>query len=372
MKASSMLAAVIAGLAVLPGSGSSKSLRAHYDKGSAALVVDLSIGAEGDQDDDALLYSPSDLCVDREDNILIADPLMPCVKKFDKNGRCLWTVNSKGEGPGDLLAPTHLALRSDGSIIVYDVESHRFSVFSGDGQFQKAVSCSDWVWGVEVARNDDIFVETQVPDFDGRRGGTLVRLLHFSSDFGRSTAVDSTRVKDNIWITDPMPANVPVPFAPKMLWHPLPSGNLVIARAQDYAIKILSPTLDVLAEFKHPGKHVEVTDQDKEAYFARMVGNWDGTMRKGAPAFIREKTEFPRYKPYFTQFYADDEGYLLFRTCEGAAEKTVYDVFDPDGHFVNKFVISYLSGVILFTRGFLFQIEASGEQPPTITRYRIE
>jgi hypothetical protein len=265
-----------------------------------------------------------------------------------------------------------LALRSDGSVIIYDVGSHRFSVFAGDGQFQRDVSCSDVVWGMEVGRNDDLFVETHLADFDGRRGGALVRLLRFSPDLERTTAIDSSLVKDNIWITDPMPVNVPVPFPPRILWCPLPSGNLVIARSKDYAITILSPTLEVLASFEHPGKHVEVTDSDKEAFFARMVGNWDGMLKKGAPTFIRERTEFPRYKPYFSQVYVDDEGYFLFRTFETLADKTVYEVFDPDGRFVNRLLMPRLSGAFVLTGGFVYQVDASGEGPAPITRYKLE
>jgi hypothetical protein len=372
MKAWLMLTSVLAALATVPGDASSQSFRRLYDRGSADLVVDLSIGAESDEDKDALLYSPSELCVDPEGNILIADPLMPCVKKFDKEGRCLWTINSKGEGPGDLLTPTYLALRSDGSIIVYDIGTRRFSVFSRDGRFQNDISCSDLVWGMEVGHDDHVFVEIHAPDFDGRRGGTLVRLLRFTSDFGQSTPIDSTLVKDNIYITEPVMTNIPVPFAPRMLWHPLPSGNLVIARSKDYAIKILSPTLELLVAFERPGKRGEITDSDKEAYFGRMVGNSDGTIKKGAPAFVREKTEFPRYKPYFRELYVDDEGYFLFETYGTVADKAVYDVFDPNGRFVNELVMSELSGVSLLTQGFVYQIDAWGEGPATIKRYRIE
>ena len=372
MKTWLMLAFALAALAAVPGLTRSESFRRHYDKGSANLVVDLSIGGESGEDEDALLYNPSALCVDREGNILIADPQMPCVKKFDRNGGCLWTIDAKGEGPGDLLMPVQLALRSDGSIIVYDIENRRFSVFSGAGQFRNDVSSSEWVWRIEAARDDRVFVETRAPDFDGSRGGTLVRLLRFTSDFGQSTAIDSALVKDNTYVTEPLFANVPVPFVPRMFWCLLPSGNLVIAQSKDYAVKILSPTFEVLVALQHPGKRIEVTESDKEAYFDGMVSNADGTVKKGAPAFVREKTEFPRYKPYFQQLFVDDEGYFLFETYETVGDKAVYDVFDPKGRFVNQLVMPELSGTSLLTHGFVYEIKAWEEGPSTITRYRME
>jgi hypothetical protein len=195
VKAWLMFALVIGSLATFPARSSAQSLRPLYDKGTATLVVDLCIGAESDEDKDALLYAPTEICVDKQGSILVTDPRMPSIKKFDRNGRCLWTIGSKGEGPGDIATPTRLAIRSDGSIVVYDIGNRRFSTFAANGKFQNTVDCSDWVWGVEVGRDDDIFVETQAPDFDGRRGGTLIRLVRFSSDFERSTVVDSTVIR---------------------------------------------------------------------------------------------------------------------------------------------------------------------------------
>ena len=223
-----------------------------------------------------------------------------------------------------------------------------------------------------MGNNGDVWVQTQLPDFDGRRGGTLIKILRYSPDLIESVVVDSTRIKDNTYVTEPLFANIPVPFAPIMAWAISPAGNLVIARSGDYAVKIFSPKLDVLAQFQHPGKRVSVTEEDKLAHFAQMESNLDGVVKKGAPEFVRENTEFPRFKPYFNRMRVDEDGYILFQTHETATGGVVYDVFEPDGSFLNRVVLPDLGWSCVFRHGFVYQLEQSEDAPARIKRCRIK
>jgi len=335
-------------------------------------VLDLSIGAESDDDEEEVfLYNPGEICVDRDGSILVIDPLMPSITKFGKDGNLVWTIDSKGQGPEDIKTPTQIAVNRDGSIIVYDIGNRRFCFVTEDGQILKTYDFSDWVWGLETAPDGTIWVETRLADFEGKRGGTLIKLLRYSSTFHTSVVVDSAIVKKNTYITKPVRTNVPVPFAPVVAWDIAPSGNIIIGRSSKYTVTILSPELELLTRVQHPGKHLEVTESDKETHFAGMAYNYGGAIEKGAPTFIRDNTEFPKYKPYFKQMHVDQEGFILFQTYETDIDGVIYDVFDPSGHFVNKLVLPELSGFRVITLGFVYQIETPEDSPATIKRYKV-
>jgi hypothetical protein len=371
LKAWLCIALILAGSNSFTDSSATESLRSVYDKGKGALVLDLSIGAETDDDEDVFLYNPTRICVDSDGDILLIDPLMPCISKFDRDGLHVWTIDSKGQGPEDIRTPTRIALAPDGTIIVYDIGNRRFGLISKDGQFLKTFSISDWVWGLNGSPCGDIWVETRLADFDGKRGGTLIRLLRYSSDFESVVVVDSTLIKTNTYISEPVRTNVPVPFAPVMAWDVTPSGNIVIARSSDYSVNILSPTFELITQFRPAGKRIEVTEDDKKSHFDGMTTNTNGTIEKGAPTYIRNNTDFPKYKPYFSEMHVDGEGYILFQTHETKDDGVVYDVFDPNGQFVNKVVLPRLAYSCVMAHGFIYQVETPDDSPATIKRYTI-
>ena len=92
---------------------------------------------------------------------------------------------------------------------------------------------------------------------------------------------------------------------------------------------------------QHNGFRTKVTSEDKKRYFARgMSGNVATGGKSGVPDFIRNKTKFPKFKPYFRYLLVDHEGYILIPTYEMENENYIYDVFTPDGEFVNKLISS--------------------------------
>jgi hypothetical protein len=198
-----------------------------------------------------------------------------------------------------------------------------------------------------------------------------VKIQRLSPDFTRRAGVDSALVKDNKYITKPLLTNVPYPSHPDLHWAMMPDGGIVVARSGDYSIRIFSPELKLLKEFRHPGARLRVTDDDKEKYFDGIVFSSGDNTRQGAPDFIRRETEFPEYKPYFKYILVDDAGYILIRTFESQAGSDLYDVFSSDGRFLGRLAIPPLSTSALFLDGRVYDILKSEEELPAVVRYRI-
>ncbi len=93
-------------------------------------------GAEGHEF--GQLYYPTDVVVDGEGNIIVADAYNHRLQKFSSDGRPLqsWGSWSGEEGqPGQFNVANALELDSNGRIYVSDFYNNRIQVFDSEGNF---------------------------------------------------------------------------------------------------------------------------------------------------------------------------------------------------------------------------------------------
>ena len=99
-----------------------------------SLKEDLSIGVEsGDEED--MFAEIGDISLDSEENIYILDSKDAKVKKFDKNGKFLKSLEVKrGEGPKEVSYITGMAVTQKGRIYAHDRNTGKILVF--DEEFE--------------------------------------------------------------------------------------------------------------------------------------------------------------------------------------------------------------------------------------------
>ncbi len=79
---------------------------------------------------------PTGLCVDTRNRVWVADTHYARVVAFDRDGRELLRFGSAGEGPGQFIFPTDVALDGDGFIYVGEYGGNdRVSKFSPEGRY---------------------------------------------------------------------------------------------------------------------------------------------------------------------------------------------------------------------------------------------
>lgn len=87
------------------------------------------------ESDDVLIGMMSDIAVDSDNNIIVADPLSHHIVKFSPTGQVLEIIGSKGKGPGEFLLPLAIELNSKDELFVLDLNTRRISVFDKSGIF---------------------------------------------------------------------------------------------------------------------------------------------------------------------------------------------------------------------------------------------
>lgn len=82
------------------------------------------------------LSLPTDVAVGNDGRIYIVDGGNHRVVGFDRNGKHLLTIGSKGSGNGQFSDPVGVGTDGKGRVYVADTGNHRIQVFGADGRYQ--------------------------------------------------------------------------------------------------------------------------------------------------------------------------------------------------------------------------------------------
>ncbi|MEX2282741.1 MAG: 6-bladed beta-propeller [Gemmatimonadota bacterium] len=272
-----------------------------------------SVGAEDGQDWE-LLSGVRNVAFDAQDNLYVLDGNNHRVLVFDPRGKFVRKISQRGEGPGELMAPTAMTVSTDGSIVVGDIGRRAFSIFKPDGSFVKNV----------------LFEEGHAPGMGGGgsaalqahpRGGVVARSMPFlmgrlggrgpgsepsSADLAKPTGEQKSPIK---WFDIgtgkttqlyelTMPSITPrvqesgggqgerrvavMMMAP--IWGAplgfgvLPSGGVAVVHEKDYRVKIVSPTGQVERVIERPIAQRKATEADQKKFMeARRESQRNGT-----------------------------------------------------------------------------------------------
>ena len=120
-------------------------------------------GAAGEGD--GQFVWPSAVAIDSKGGVYVADEWLNRISKFTKDGEYISKWGAAGSGDGELSGPSGLAFDSSGNLIVVDSKNNRVQKFTDDGKFiSKFGSAGDGngqfnlPWGIALDKNDNIFV----------------------------------------------------------------------------------------------------------------------------------------------------------------------------------------------------------------------
>jgi len=109
--------------------------------------------------DDTTLYLPTDLKVDKDENIYVLDMAGKFVKKFDSKGKELKKFGRKGRGPGEFQSPFRIDVSEAGKLIVLDINQGKCEIF--DKNKSHKIDVLNQPTGVSFVTEED-FVTLQI------------------------------------------------------------------------------------------------------------------------------------------------------------------------------------------------------------------
>lgn len=107
---------------------------AVFDVGSLSLVGYLGSPSKPGRRDNGTFFAPTNVAVDREGILYVADTWNYRIQIFDSNGKFVRAFGAQGDRPGEFIRPKGVAVDSEGHIYVADAEFNNFQILRPDGQ----------------------------------------------------------------------------------------------------------------------------------------------------------------------------------------------------------------------------------------------
>jgi DNA-binding beta-propeller fold protein YncE len=86
------------------------------------------------QRENGKLFGPTNVAVDRQGNIYVADTMNFRIQVFDLSGKFIRAFGAQGDRPGEFIRPKGIAVDSEGHVYVADAEFNNFQILMPDGQ----------------------------------------------------------------------------------------------------------------------------------------------------------------------------------------------------------------------------------------------
>jgi hypothetical protein len=336
---------------VLVVRNSRKPVRVAGRPNGLLLVDELTIGRG--EDKNCQFAELRSVQADSAGRIYALDGRECLIKVFDAEGRFLWTIGRKGQGPGEFSVPGRIVITPQDDVVVLDAGNRRLSFFKKDGALIKELSTAKWRFmRFRVNARGEIYADLMEAS---ERGDVVLNMTKFSPDLSASTIL----------------ASAPVPMAPDRL-NPYPpgiahgmtrDGGLAWAVDSRYEITVVDPDgKPRLRIIKDPDPN-PIREQDREAILERDY--------KGLPAGT--VVDFPSHFPPIRTLVVADTDHILVRTyVKDARGGHVSDVFDPDGRFVAQFALGEEEFAMMVRDGRLYTlIREDAEGLPLVKRYRM-
>lgn len=328
--------------------------------GRAALEQTLSIG-ELDGPPEYLFEAIVSLAVDDEGTIYALDRRAAEVRAFDTDGAYLRSYGRKGEGPGELMSPSAVAVLSDGRVLVRDARNRRVQAYRPDGTADDewtllhpnhATSTPLW-----TDQSDRVLVVTKDQGADLLTAEEIV--IHVS---GTGDVLDTTGLPtagheppmleaSHQTARSSSRASGPVPYMPWPFWGLHPDGRLLLALGQTYSLDLIASDGSVF-RIGREYERVEVSPEERRFRRERTTAG----MRRTDPDWRWNGPPIPVFKPPFNQVYIGRQGRIWTQVSTPTREEpnpnhdpsnpgspatimvgeTLFDVFESDGTYLGQ------------------------------------
>lgn len=128
---------------------------------------------------DGQLVWPTSIALDADSNVYVADEWLNRISVFSKDGEFLRKWGKAGAGAGELDRPAGIAIGGDGTVFLTDSRNNRAQKFTLDGEYLGKFGSAgsgpgqfDLPWGIALGPDGSVFVADWRND----------RVQHFSSD----------------------------------------------------------------------------------------------------------------------------------------------------------------------------------------------
>lgn len=341
----------------------------------AGRVVDLKEVLSIHDEGDAYYFKyPSNLKIAPDGSIFFLDWRSNQLLQFDTNGKFLRNFFKKGQGPGELSLVSDFCFEGN-NIIIYDgrLQKILWLNFNGEAvkEFKVLRKARSFMFRL-YHQNTYYFIQSDV-QFTKKKPSYVDIPYHLSSiskEGNEANKLISFLLK--AYVVSGMGGGGGVFNIEKMITAPLENRYLFISHSTEYLVKLFdAATNKIIHSFNREYKRVKPSSEYKER------------MKKGG--FIiggKHYTEPDRkYRNDIQNLFVNQKNLWVMTSTIDKKKGVLFDVFDIEGRFVDKFYLKFTEENFLQYGGinrmavsgeFLYQIETTPEETYVIKKYKME
>jgi hypothetical protein len=315
------------------------------------LEQDLCLGGDV-QDEDYILAEIGSIEVDDQENIIVLDRKINCIKIFDKTGQFIRSFGKKGQGPGELELPVRSYLVGD-KLTILDLGNNRISFFTLDGECLQEIELGKYRSSRTMADSlGHIYADIVT------YGDTIKNeLIKFDTNFTPLETIASIEYAAGFRTINMYPESFNFRF--------LPHDFFVWGLMSRYELNILGPDGKQIRKIIRKYDGFKITTKNKEEEMDRRFG--DREIPEGL------NFQFPKHFPAFYYFTCDDSGRIFVRTYSRNDQGWIFiDVFDKEGRYFAKFAHPEDELIYFIKKDKMYCLDQEDEEGfPVIRRYRM-
>ena len=298
------------------------------------LKEELSIG--NDTDENYTFGRIKRVDVDDNGTICVLDGRQYQVLLFDKSGKFLRRMSSKGEGPGSQLIPNYVALDKKNKMIhILCLRLGKISRYSIDGKFDRDTKLiGGKPASIHIVPNR--FYITGDVDFndDGSRNLVISKFSLKGESMGENLVLpyNSTHpveFKDNRML------GIKHPLMNKAYAYFANNGDIYYGYSDKYEITLYNSDLKKIQIIRRNAKRVKVRDDDKQFIYDLYRNTY---IKKGYKITM-DMLQMSEYYQVFEGIWKDDKNHLLVNAAHND-HVCQLDVFDQNGVYTEKWRIN--------------------------------
>jgi hypothetical protein len=270
------------------------------------------------------------------------------IRFYDASGRHLRSVGREGEGPGEFRSLGWIQRMPGDSLLAYDFQNRRLSVFDPAGEFVRSFQTEP------LAENQFPQVSGLLPDGSllvqaGRvygPGGVKDGLsrppatfLHFSAT---GAVLDSIAVlpgSEAFVKTQDRGFTVMSPLFGRSPVHVVSGDRVILGGNDAYELAVYTPQGELKRLIRKRQAPRPVTDAAFEALKQKRLEGMDAEWRPRLEPMI-EAMPRPATMPFYSNALADDEGNLWVQEFQAPDDSVpTWTVFDPEGRMLGPVVL---------------------------------
>lgn len=296
--------------------------------------------------------------IDKDENIYALDKGSAEVRVFNKKGKFLKSFGSRGQGPGEFQNPQFMQILNNQEMIIWDPSTHRFLIFSLEGEYLRKISSSRLAYQLHPVKRDNkgnlIALMIPPPPMGGPELVKLNNKLERLMTIARKEKSDS-RLRREFKVV-----------GPSLYCAVFKDDSVIWGNSKKYELQILNPEGRLIRKVIRICKPVIITEREKKDLEERYS--------RTSVAKYGFKPIFPKHYPFFQDISIDEEGRMFVLTSERISKEERFyylDIFDSEGRYIGKAPMKKRLSCLFWKKKKLYTIERDKEGFYMVKRYNI-